>query len=64
MNVGTLVRIKEEYAFTMPIRYHYGEVVETNIDNADEQEIRLKGDLRYNHDSIIWTRARYYEAIK
>lgn len=64
MTIGTLVRVKEEYAFDIPTNYHYGEVVETNIDAFGNNEIRIKSNLRYIHDSFTWTLEKFYETLK
>lgn len=61
--MNKIVRLKEEYAFQLPIQLHYGEVVETNTNSNGEKEIRLKTDLRYAHDSFMWILEEYYEYL-
>ena len=64
INKGDIVKVKEEYAFDVSSHYHYGEVVNTDLNEFGTQEIYLKADLRYTHDSIIWIDAKYYEKVK
>lgn len=61
--MSKFVKIKEEYAFQLPIQLHYGEVVATNINSDGEKEIQLKTDLRYTHDSFMWILEEFYEYI-
>ena len=63
MEIGDIIRIKEEYAFEISINKHYGEVIDTNINTFNKKEISLKSDLRYTHDSIIWIEEKYYEKL-
>jgi hypothetical protein len=58
MEKGNFVRVQEKYAFEIPLRYHYGEIVDTN-----NKEIRIKSDLKYNHDSFLWVDKCKYEKI-
>lgn len=59
-----IAKIKKEYAFQLSSRYHYGEVIGYNTDSFGNDEINLKCDLRYNHDSIVWIPKKFYDIFQ
>lgn len=59
--MSKFVKIKEEYAFQLPIQLHYGEVVATNINMEELTGSRIKKKVyavQYKHGYPFFT---FYE---
>lgn len=63
-DIGKFVKIKEKYAFDVISRFHYGEIIDECTNEFRKEQIKIKSDLRYTHDSFIWINKEYYDMFE